>query len=155
MKVEVKDMPAFRIAYVMHIGEYGSGISEAYDKLCTWAAPRGLLAGNVQFMGICWDNPDITPKNKCRFYAAMTVPEDIEAEREIGVMNIEASRCVVGRFQGPREEFKVAYKKIYAEYIPDHGYLPTDNPCYEIYYKDPEEEPVGFDVDICVPVKPL
>ncbi|MFA8342642.1 MAG: GyrI-like domain-containing protein [Rhodothermaceae bacterium] len=154
MKIEVKQMPKYRIAYVLTIGEYGPRIAEAYEKLCTWAAPRGLLSGDAQFLGISWDNPDITPKEKCRFYAALSVPEDVQPEREIGITEIKAAKCVVGRFQGPHDDFKKAYKKLYADYLPNNGYQPTDN-CYEIYYKDPNEEPVGFDVDICIPVEPL
>lgn len=156
MKIELKEMPSYNIAYVLHIGEYGPEVGKAYDQLCTWAAPRGLLAGDVQFMGISWDNPDITPKEKCRFYAAISVPKDVEPEREVGITQIKAAKCVVGRFQGRSEDFKKAYKKLYAQYLPDNGYQPTDSPCYEIYYKDPAEEPAGFfDADICIPVKPL
>jgi len=155
MKIEVKKMPRYRIAYVLTIGEYGPDIGKAYEKLCTWAAPRGLLAGDVQVLGISWDNPDITPKERCRFYAAISIPDDVQPEREIGVTEIKSAQCVVGRFQGTTEDFRKAYKRLYSEYLPNNGYQPTDQPCYEIYYKDPHEEPVGFDADICIPVKPL
>ena len=46
VKVEVKDMPEFHVAYVCHIGPY-KGDDQLFkgliEKLMKWAGPRGLL----------------------------------------------------------------------------------------------------------------
>ena len=41
-KIEIKQMPDFRVIYVRHTGEF-HGISKAYEKLSRWAGPRGLM----------------------------------------------------------------------------------------------------------------
>lgn len=156
VEINIKNMPAMHLAYAAHLEGYNDGIAEAYDKLCTWAAPKGLLAGDVKFVGISWDDPDITPANKCRFYACMTVPQNTETGGEINLYDLPATTCIVAKLEGPAEKIKETYDIIYKQYLPSSGYQPDDIPCFEIYYKDPDEDPAGiFDMDICVPVKAL
>jgi len=48
-------------------------------------------------MGISLDNPDITQKNKCRYYACVAVDDRAEAAGEVGVMGVRPGRYAVGR----------------------------------------------------------
>lgn len=156
MYIEVREMPEMTLAYVVHHEGYNEKIEKAFDKLCTWAGPRGLLAGDVKIIGISWDNPEITPKDKCRYYACITVPEKTEVSGEVSLYKIPACRCIVSKFQGEDKGINPQYNYLYETHLPQSGYQPADIPAFEIYYKDPNDEPVGqFDMDICVPVIPL
>jgi AraC family transcriptional regulator len=155
MRVEIKQMPAWHVAYVRHVGGYGPEIQEAWAKLTRWAGPRGLLGPGTTMLGIAHDDPHVTPRGKVRYDACVPVPADVAAEREIGIADIPAGMGAVLRFEGPREEILAAYNALYGEWLPQSGYQPADTPCYEIYNGNPEIRPEHFVFDICMLVKPL
>jgi AraC family transcriptional regulator len=156
MNVEIKRMPALHLAYVAHLEGYNQGISQAFEKLCRWAGPRGYINQKSKFVGISLDDPDITPKDKCRYYACITVPEDVIPKGEINIMEIKEVNCAVYRFNGKEAEIKKAYNSFFKDWLPASGYQPEDQPCYEIYYQSADKNPnKKFEMDICLPIRPL
>lgn len=157
MDVTIKDLPGKHIAYVANLGGYKTDlIRAAWEKICGWAEPLGLLAPPAEVIGISFDDPDITPADKCRYYACITIPEGVTPPRDIGVMNIPAGRYAVMPFDGKREDIAGAYKQFYGSWLPRSGFQPEDRPCFEVYHSSPDEDPEGrFVMDICMPVRPL
>ncbi|MDP4190380.1 MAG: AraC family transcriptional regulator [Bacteroidota bacterium] len=156
MNVEIKKMPKLHLAYVSHNQGYNSKVGAAFEKLCRWAGPRGLIKKDSIFLGISLDNPDITPPDKCRYYASMTIPEGVEATGGIGILDLPELNCAVYRYEGYQDGIEQAYNDVYKNWLPESGYQPDDYPSYEIYLRDPNEEPKGFFVlEVCLPVKPL
>ena len=157
--VKVKDVPSFRVAFVKHMKGYqdSSGIGAAFETLFAWAGPRGVMSPEMRVMGIPLDNPDITPKDKCRYYACLAVDDRAEAEGEVGVMTIRKGAYAVGRFTGAGDIFKKAYSYMYGEWLPKSGYQPDDAPAFESYVGEPGGTPAKprFVFDLYVPVKPL
>ncbi|NLI97473.1 AraC family transcriptional regulator [bacterium] len=157
MKVEVKQMPEIHIAYVRCMKGYsGPGIAEAWEKVCRWAGARGLIGSQTKFIGISYDDPDVTPQDKCRYDACVSVPKGTEPDGEINVTSIPAGRYAVSRFEGQPQDIKPAYDFLYGRWMPDSGFQPGDSPCLEIYLNDPKTDPKGRHVfEMCIPVKPL
>lgn len=156
LKVEVKIMPALHIAYVIHHEGYNSKIGKAFEKLCRWAGPRGYINEYTLFLGLSLDNPDITPPDKCRYYASMTVPAEVKEEKGIGVMDIPEMKCAVYRFEGNEDEIEPAYEQFYRVWLKESGYQPADFPTFEIYLRTPDKKAgKEFLTDVCVPIKPL
>ncbi|GAK58375.1 transcriptional regulator, AraC family [Candidatus Vecturithrix granuli] len=156
-RVIVKRMPAFHVAYVASQEGYRlKEVQAAWDKLCKWAFVRDLLTFEAVMLGISYDNPEITPYHKCRYYACVTVPDHIPSDDTVGIMDITAGRYAVYRFEGTAEGIQAAFRLIYAEWLPDSGYQPAHTPCYELYYVTPEthHEEI-YTLDICMPVEPL
>ncbi|MBW2063251.1 MAG: GyrI-like domain-containing protein [Deltaproteobacteria bacterium] len=53
-------------------------------------------------------------------------------------------------------ELREAHDAFFEKWLPESGYQPEDQPCYELYYGDPKDNPENkFIFDICLPVKPL
>jgi len=155
MKVEVKEMPEFKAVYVRHIGDYEpEGISKVWDKLCKWAGPRGIIGRDTKFIGIGYDNPEVTPPGKCRYDACITIDRDIEISGEIGTSVIPGGRHAVYHYEGDSAGIKEAYHNLYGVWLPSSGYQPEDRCGYEMYLNDVEKEK-KFVMDICIPVKPL
>ncbi|MFO7446992.1 MAG: AraC family transcriptional regulator [Ignavibacteriaceae bacterium] len=155
MKGEIKELQALHIAYVVNLEGYNEKkIEIAYEKICRWAGARGLLNPETKYIGISLDDPEITPKDKCRFYASVSVPPHTEGEGEIQVMDLPSGKYAVVHFEGTGDGIVRAYKYAYGNYIPSAGYLPEDTYAYEIYYNDPGNEK-KFVMDICIPVKPM
>lgn len=156
-KVTVKRMPAFHVAYVASQEGYRlKEVQAAWDRLCKWAFARELLTSEAVMLGISYDNPDITPYHKCRYYACVTVPDYIPSDETVGIMDIAAGRYAAYRFEGTAEGIQTAFRWIYAEWLPDSGYQPSHTPCYELYYATTEtrHEKI-YRLDICMPVEPL
>lgn len=159
VKVEVKKLPELRTAYVMHMKGYedSEGIANAYEKLCAWAGPRGYMSSDTKFIGISLDDPGVTPKHKCRYYACIAIGGDAKAQGEVGVMAIPAGSYAVARFQGKKDNiFKDAYDYMFGAWLPKSGYQPEDSFAFEQYLTTPEDHPKGYFVfDLHIPVKPL
>jgi AraC family transcriptional regulator len=156
--VEVKHVPSMRIAYVKHLKGYedSAGIGAAYEKLFLWAGPRGFMGSETKVLGISLDNPDITPKEKCRYYACITVSPDAKADGEVGIMDTKAGMYAVAGFRGKSDIFRKAYGFLYGEWLPESGYQPDDSPAFEVYTREPENEAdPTFSFDLYVPAKPL
>jgi AraC family transcriptional regulator len=107
-------------------------------------------------IGISYDNPEVTPEDKLRYDACITVPEKVETSGEFVFRTLKGGEFAVYRFIGKDIEIAQAYQDIFGDWLPDSGYQVDDRPCMEIYLNDPEKDPEHkFVMDICVPVKPL
>lgn len=157
MKVTITDLPSHRVAFVADLEGYDkSKIGAAWEKLCAWAGPLGLLQPPAMFMGISFDDPAITPKSRCRYYACIAVPENARPPRDIGLMTIPGGKHAVYRFDGSLDGIAGAYDDFYRLWLPGSGHEPEDRPCYETYYNLPEDDPEERIVmDICMPLRPL
>jgi len=160
VQVTVKDLPERHVAYIRHIGPY-KGDSQLFEglftKLFNWAGPRGLIRmPETQVLAIYHDNPDITDESKLRTSVGITVPEDTEVEGEVGKMVLSSGKHAIAHFELASDEYEEAWKAVYGHWLPDSGYQPDDQPCFESYLNDPKQHPEGkCIVEICVPVKPL
>ena len=127
--VRIEDVPPLRVAYVKHRKGYedSAGIGEAFETLFCWAGPRGVMGPDMRVMGMPLDNPDITPKDKCRYYACVTVNERAEPDGRVGIMTIRPGAYAVGRFEGGRDVFKKAYAYMYGEWLARSGWQPDDS----------------------------
>jgi len=157
--VRIEDVPAFRVAYVKHMKGYEDqeGIGDAFQTLFCWAGPRGVASPDMRVMGMSLDNPEITPKEKCRYYACLAVTDKAKPEGEVGIMTVRAGKYAVGRFEGGKDVFKRAYAYMYGEWLPRSGYQPDDAPGFESYVGEPggTAKTPRFIFDLYVPVKPL
>jgi AraC family transcriptional regulator len=160
MKVEIKNLPAYNVAYVRNIGSYKGNaklFESLFGKLCGWAGPRNLMNEQSQMMSVYYDDPKVTDESKLRLDVCLVVPEDTEVEGEIGKQTLPAGEFAITRVEvKDPEEYEQAWNSIYRDWLPENGYEPDNRPCYEIYRNDPKKDPEGKQiVDLCVPVKPL
>lgn len=157
--VTVREVPSFRVAFVKHMKGYEDsfGIGTAFQTLFAWAGPRGVMNPGMRVMGMPLDSPDITPKDKCRYYACLAVNERAQPEGDVGVMSIRGGTYAVGRFAGGGDIFRKAYAYLYGQWLPKSGYQPADAPAFETYIGEPSGTPSKprFVFDLYVPVMPL
>ena len=157
--VRIEDVPPLRVAYVKHMKGYedSAGIGDAFQTLFCWAGPRGIMGPDMRVMGLSLDNPDITPKDKCRYYACVEVNERAEPDGRVGVMTLRPGKYAVARFDGGSGIFRKAYAFMFGEWLPKSGWQPDDAPAFESYIGEPGGTPKNprFTFDLYVPVKPL
>lgn len=159
MKVEIRQLPGYHVAYMRHIGPYGPGVSRHWKEFRKWAVAHGFLgrdAVNPIALGISHDDPSITPPAKCRYDSCAAVPEDFKPGPGVNVTDIPGGKYAVHRFRGTDKAIGKAWGDIYAEWLPESGCQCDDRPCFELYTSEHKCHPDGsWECDICIPVKPL
>jgi AraC family transcriptional regulator len=152
-KIEVKEMPEINVVYIRYTGQYNQ-IGKAYEKLIKWAGPRGLINAETKTITIYQDDPAVTEMEKVRQDACITVTGDVKVEGEIGKAVIPGGKYAVARFQVDSKGFEKAWNTM-CLWVTESGYQFCGSP-YELYYNSLEEDKhEQFDVEICIPVKPL
>lgn len=169
MRIEVKELPDMHIAYIRHLQGYRKGapdsrISQAFERICKWAEAKNLFGPNTLVIGIPHDNPEITPDDRSRYDACVTIPREIVASQGvISVQDIPGGKYAVCRIEVSTSEVSQIGERIddfYAEWLlewlPVSGYQADDKPPLEIY-REAVGRPVGawICMDFCIPIKPL
>lgn len=153
MNAEIREMPEYNVAYVRKMGPYGKDTCEqAFAELARWAGPKGYLA-NGAMLGVYWDNPDVTPPEKCRVDACVSVPQGTVPEGQIALQTIKGGSYGVCHFETQSDSFQQAWDDAFT-WLVNSGYECGDKPCYELYHNNAADHPQDkWIVDICIPLK--
>ena len=84
MNVIVKHIKPMRVAFMRHVGPYNE-VGRTWERLMMVLGKDGWLGGGSQCLGLCHDDPAVTPPDKIRYDACVTVDEEFRAAGEIGM----------------------------------------------------------------------
>ncbi len=153
MNVTIETLKPMRVAFVRHTGPYND-VGKAWEKLMMLLGKDGLISGNTQFIGICHDDPAVTPPDKIRYDACITVDEDFRAQGEIGVQSIPGGDYAVMTHFGPYQNLGHSYAKLLGQWLPRSGRTLRSTPCFDIYFNSPENtEPEDLITDVYAPLE--
>lgn len=115
------------------------------------------VANNVHetgtIIGIYWDNPEVTPADKCRIDACISINDEIALKNTISTQVIAGGSYGVCSFEIVDENFKQAWEEAF-NWLIASGYECADKPCYELYHNNGLDDPNGiWKIDICIPLK--
>lgn len=154
MQVRLEDLAPMRVAFVRHVGPYDQ-CGTAWETLVPRLGAEGRLGPGTMFIGICYDDPEITPPDRVRYDACVTVDDTFEPGGAIGVQTLEGGEYAVTTHQGPYSRFGETYGAFFGQWIPQSGRTLRDAPCLEVYLNDPEgTEPEELLTDIYAPLEP-
>ncbi len=153
MNAEIREMPEYNVAYVRKVGPYVKETCEpAFRELMQWASPRNYV-GPGKMLAIYWDNPDVTPPERCRFDTCIIIPDGTVPEGQIYVQTISGGPYAVCHFEIKPVSIQQAWEDAFT-WLCDSGYECNDRPCYELYHNNAAEHPEGkWIFDICIPLK--
>jgi AraC family transcriptional regulator len=153
VEARIETLPKTKVAFVRHLGPYDQ-CGVAWEKLCRWAGPKGLLAKDTVFLGICHDDPEITPPDKIRYDASIVVTASVPPENEVGVTEIGGAEFAVATHLGAYEKLHNSYAEMAGRWIPSQGRECASAPSLEFYRNSPEDTPPEKLVtDIYIPLK--
>jgi AraC family transcriptional regulator len=158
MDIEMRTLPETRVAYMRHVGPYGtSGIPRLWQRFAAWCAAEGLMQPRPLMFGIAQDSPDLTAPDKCRYDACVEIDAAFQPTDEVGVQVIPGGRCACARFVGTSSEIHDAWMRFLSGWLPDSGYQGDDRPAVELYERDFTMNPEtgAFPCLLCLPVRPL
>lgn len=153
LDVKIIKMEVKKVIYVRHIGPY-TKCEKAWKTLCEWACPKNLFTPKTQMIGLCYDDPDITPEEKIRYDACITIDKDIEVAGEIKLQEIPAGNYASVIHTGPYTELKDTYIHLYGKWLPQSGKEIRHAPSMEIYLNDPHTtKPSDLETQILLPIR--
>lgn len=156
MEINIVNLPPARVAYMRHFGAYGPSIGRFWQQtFLPWRAAQGLE--HAACYGIGYDDPDITPAERCRYDACVVVPDDFVAHNPVSIANLPGGRYAVARFRGDGPAVGVAWRTLLREWLPASGMQPDNRPLFEYYPADAyhDQQAGVFECQLCLPVRPL
>ena len=140
MDVSVQNFDAMTVASVRHTGSYAE-CAKAWKTLCGTPDVCKTFGPNSKFIGICYDDPEVTDDDKIRYDACVTVAAAEEFGGGVVTQTIEAGTYAVYVHKGSFDGLYDTYRKLYGQWLPTSGYEPAGGPSLEIYLNDPEKTP--------------
>ncbi len=157
--VEVQDMEEICLAYIRHVGPYAGDaklFKGLFDKLFTWAGPRGFLASDgVKVVTVYHDDCTVTDQSKLRISIGLSIPPETEVSGEIGKMTLPAGKYALASFHitDPTTDYAAAWQFVYGHWLEQSGYeADFERMCYE-WYVGPPAEDGSQDIKVVIPVK--
>jgi len=154
LKLIISEFEARQVIYKRLIGEYGVGVQEAFAELHKFVTARQMLISEPIY--IIWDNPEITPAEKCRTDICITLREAISEVAPYNTQTISAGRYAYIRTIIKQEnEYGEAWEQLFSQIL-DSGYQPEEKPCFKILHDEKSDPQHGvFEISFCAAVKPL
>jgi len=123
-EVSIQFIDSFNVAYERSFGEYSD---EALDLQRIKVLER---YPDKTFIGISWDNPEVTPEGLCRFDYGYIVKDRSEAPNCL-IQNIEAKTYAKLSVDIKEVNTIAIWEYLYVEWLPRHGYKPDALFCFE------------------------
>jgi len=153
-EVRLERVEPMRVAFVRHVGPYNE-VETTWERLCTRLGKDGLLGPGTKFIGICYDDPEVTAPEKLRYEACVTVDNDFEAQDDVGVQTIGGGEYAVATHIGPYSLLGQTYAKLLGQWLPRSGRELRSEPSLEFYLNAPEStDPEDLITDIYAPLEP-
>jgi AraC family transcriptional regulator len=158
MRVEIREIPSYRIAYMRHVGPYGTSgaISALWASLRRWLRSRDLQLAGLLMVGIGHDAPGIVAPEKLRYDAGVIIDRDFKSDRAVNVVDLPGGKYAVARFQGSAAVLTDAWARLYTVWLPTSGYQPDDRPRLELRRDHDLQLPADhLRCELCLPIEPL
>jgi AraC family transcriptional regulator len=132
--IETRRIGPLRVAAMRQVGPYGE-IGALFEKLMAWAGRNRLLDQTPRVLGLCYDDPDMTPPERCRYDACITLDSgrpvpSADAVREI---LIQGGEYAVAVHRGPHCDLPHTYAMVCGQWCPKAGREIREVPCIENY----------------------
>lgn len=149
MDIRVETFPNYRLAYVRQIGPYGPANVQAMEELKSWAREKKLLTEPAVLFGIPQDNPQITPPEKCRYDACITITAEDQIDDFVSESKLDGGDYAIFRINHTAEDIQRAWVEIFPA-LHRMGLQTANKPILEKYTDDLVNNHL---CELCVPIK--
>ncbi|GAA4429547.1 hypothetical protein GCM10023090_29730 [Acidovorax lacteus] len=154
MTLHVRELPALRLAYLRHTGDYGPALGDLWNALGRWCESRGLGAPQPGYLGLSHDDPACTPAGQCRYDACVPIGIGMRPGPDVQVQDFAGGPHACMRFQGVGADIGAAWKYLIKDLMPAQGLKPAPRAVVELYEADFAVDPDSgsFACWLCVPL---
>lgn len=130
----IQKLKPISVAFIRTLGAYVDVDAEHYDRLIDWADANGLYTGDNLLLGVGHDDPNITPTEKVRFDACLSIPEPFQAQGNIGFQTLPGGHFATITYIGPwNAGLEQAYGVLFQELLRKENIEIIGLPAIEIY----------------------
>ena len=135
---KIINIDKIELVYIRIINKYGSekNYNSAWKKLIQFSKEQFILNSKTEYIGLSFDDPNITTSDKCRFYACISTDITIAPQREFGIQTIENGKYAVFKLKGSYSGLEKLYHAIYFDWLPNSGFKLRDSIPFEKYLND-------------------
>lgn len=114
MKITIEELPEAKIAYFRNVGEYGEKQNkELMESFKKWAKLNDVLE-NSTILGIPQDNPEITPKDECRYDVCVFITKDFIVEKPAHIGEFSGGKYAVFLLDHTKEAVSQFWTNIFS-----------------------------------------
>ncbi len=144
------------LVYIRIIAKYGSELDyrTAWKILWQYAKQINIVNEKNEFIGLSFDDPNITKHEQCRFYACISTDIPIKPEAEFGVRTIENGKFAVFTHKGAYSGLNRLYQSIYLDWLPNTNIKLRHSIPFEKYLNNPDKvKEDDLLTEIYIPIK--
>ncbi|MEH7014833.1 GyrI-like domain-containing protein [Neobacillus niacini] len=156
MKIEIKELPEYEVAFIRRIGSYFEP-QDHWRNLTKWAINNGLFPPQQSYIGISLDNPAFVENTNCRHDACITIPQGFVKEKhnDVQFKKLDGGQYALYQFYDIPEKLNFAYQYMFGKWLPNSDYEADYNRYnLEFNMNNPAEDSEGKSkVFLFVPIK--
>ena len=102
LQAEICYFEGLELVYIRIFGKYGETepYEIAWNKLMLFLKDNQALTLETRFIGLSFDDPNVTNYNQCRFYACASVKKKIVPTGEFGTIRLQQGKYAVYTLKG-------------------------------------------------------
>lgn len=125
LQSEICYFEGLELVYIRIFGKYGEAepYETAWNKLMKFLKDNHALTHETRFIGLSFDDPNVTNHGQCRFYACASVQKKIIPTGEFGTIQLRQGKYAVYTLMGSCSGLQELYNNISVnfEYTTRHG----------------------------------
>jgi DNA gyrase inhibitor GyrI/AraC-like DNA-binding protein len=114
LQPEIREENDLELVYIRIIGKYGESepFETAWSKLIYFLEEHQALSEKTRFIGISFDNPNVTDHERCRYYACASVQKKMTPAGAFGAMQLRKGKYAVYTLTGSYSGLQELYNNI-------------------------------------------
>ncbi len=153
---QIVELETKHLVYIRIIAKYGSKLDyeTAWNKLISFANQHNLMTKNSEYIGLSFDDPNITKEDKCRFYACISTEKKVKGKGEFGTYTINGGKFAKFLHKGAYSGLNDFYQAIYLDWLPNNYTKIRNSNTFEKYVNSPQEvKEKDLLTEIYIPIK--
>jgi len=134
-----KTIKDIQVIFQQSKGKIGDNTTKAnWETLFAKAQKLQVLNPESKFYGINWDDPEITPKEKVRYDACISIQNNINTETNFSSKTISGGKYLCFLYKGDYQNLGLVYNHIFRDWIIKKDYDLREEPIFEQYINNKE-----------------
>jgi len=124
-QVSIKYLKSFKIVYHRNFGAYSNTQTNTFQNISKQRYPT------KEFIGICWDDPNVTKDENCRYDTGYILNTNEDINQDMMIQEISDSTYALLKVNIKKGDFELAWEYLLYNWLPKHGYTPKRIFCFE------------------------
>lgn len=151
----IKKINDIHVIFQRSIGKTGDHTTvENWNSLFAKAQDYQVLNFQSKFYGINWDDPEITPHEKVRYDACISIRDNTKIKKAFSTKTIVGGKYLCFLYKGDYQDLGFVYDHIFRNWIIRMEYSLREQPIFEQYVNNKETTPKEeLLTEIFIPIK--